>query len=76
MNQQQIKLAGELFQQRIKLKKLLEDAERKGGITVAILGTYQDDDIVAAARRPVIDLISQRIKRIEGDLKQLGWDGK
>lgn len=76
MNQQQIKLAGELFQQRIKLKKLLDDAEGKGGITIAVNGSYQDDETVAVARRPVLDLISQRIKRIEGDLQQLGWDGK
>lgn len=76
MNQQQIKLAQELFYERDRLKKLRDDAERKGGFTVAVNGSYQDDEMVAVARRPVLDLIGQRIKRIEGDLKQLGWDGK
>lgn len=76
MNQQQIKLAHTLFHERDRLKKLHDDAERKGGFRAAILGSYQDDEMDAAALRPVLDLINQRIKRVEGDLKQLGWDGK
>ncbi|ALZ84499.1 hypothetical protein APT59_09900 [Pseudomonas oryzihabitans] len=76
MNQQQIKLAQQLFSERDRLKKLRDDAERKGGFSVAVNGSYQDDEMVNVARRPVLDLISQRIKRIEGDLQQLGWDGK
>ncbi len=76
MNQQQIKLATTLLHERDRLKKLHDDAERKGGFRTAILGSYQDDEMDAAALRPVLDLINQRIKRVEGDLKQLGWDGK
>ncbi|MDT3718451.1 hypothetical protein [Pseudomonas oryzihabitans] len=76
MNQQQIKTALALFHERDRLKKLYDDAERKGGFRVAVIGSYQDDEMDAVALRPVLDLISQRIKRVEGDLKQLGWDGK
>lgn len=76
MNQQQIKQAQALFHERDRLKKLRDDAERKGGFRVAIYGSAQDDEMDAAALRPVLDLINQRIRRVEGDLKQLGWDGK
>jgi len=76
VNRQQIATAQALFAERDRLKKVRDDAEKKGGFTVAVNGSYQDDEMVAVARRPVLDLISQRINRIEGDLKQLGWDGK
>lgn len=76
MNQQQIKQAQVLFHERARLQKLRDDAESQGGLKVAVYGTYQDEEIVEAARRPVLDLISQRIQRIEGDLKQRGWDGR
>lgn len=76
MNQQQIKQAQALFHERDRLKKLRADAESKGGFTIAVMGSYQDDELRDAARSPVLDLISQRIKRVEGDLEQLGWDGK
>lgn len=76
MNRQAIATAQGLFHERDRLQRLRADAERKGGFRVAVLGSYQDDEINAAALRPVLELISQRIKRIEGDLKQLGWDGR
>lgn len=76
MNQQQIKQAQALFHERDRLKKLYDDAGRKGAFRVAIYGSAQDNELDAAALRPVLDLISQRIKRVEGDLKQLGWDGR
>lgn len=76
MNRQAIATAQGLFHERDRLQRLRADAERKGGFRVAVLGSYQDDDINAAALRPVLELISKRIKRIEGDLKQLGWDGR
>lgn len=76
MNRQAIATAQSLFYERDRLQKLSADAARAGGFTVAILGNYQDDEIKEAALRPVLELISKRIKRIEGDLKQLGWDGR
>lgn len=76
MNRQQIQTAQQLFYERDRLKKLRDDAESKGGFTIAVLGSYQDDELRDAARGPVLDLISKRIKRIEADLTQLGWDGR
>ncbi|QDD91923.1 hypothetical protein [Pseudomonas oryzihabitans] len=76
MNQQQIKQAQVLFYERDRLQKLRDDAESKGGLKVAVLGTYQDEEVEEAARAPVLKLIGDRLRRIEGDLKQLGWDGK
>lgn len=76
MNRQQIATAQSLFGERDRLQKLFDMASAKGGITVQVCGTYQDDDAVAAAKGPVLDLFRKKINSINAQLKQLGWDGK
>ncbi|WP_462402271.1 hypothetical protein [Pseudomonas sp. Marseille-QA0332] len=76
MNRQQIATAERLFGERDRLQSLFDKASAKGGITLQVCGTYQEDDVVAAARGPVLDLLRKKINSINSDLQQLGWDGK
>lgn len=57
MNQQQIKLAQDLFHQRDRLKRLHDDAERKGGFTVAVNGSYQDEEMIGSLEALVIPAV-------------------
>ncbi|RCL22985.1 hypothetical protein C6A77_19295 [Pseudomonas sp. AFG_SD02_1510_Pfu_092] len=76
MDRRQIGLANSLFYERDRLVGVLAAVESGKGLAVSINGTYQADEVVAAAKRPLIEHFRTEIKKIDADLAQLGWSGR
>lgn len=76
MDRQQIVMANSLFYDRDRLVGVLAAIESGKGLAVNINGTYQADEVVMVAKRPLIEHFRTEIKKVEASLKQLGWSGR
>lgn len=69
-------MANSLFYDRDRLVAVLAVIESGKGLSVNINGTYQAEEVVAVAQKPLIEHFRAEVRKVEAALKQLGWSGR
>ena len=76
MNRQQIATAYSLFHTRDQVQRRLDTALSGKGVSLAITGDYQDEDVLQSVIKPLADYFRAQLAAIDGQLKLLGWNGE
>lgn len=76
MNRQQIATAYSLFHTRDQVQRRLDTALSGKGVSLAITGDYQDEDVLQSVIKPLADYFRDQLAAIDGQLKLLGWNGE
>lgn len=76
LNRQQFRTAESLFHARDLLKLKLDTVTSGKGYAVSITSEYQDAAVLEAVQPALVQHFRAEITKIEGMLKQLGWNGQ